>query len=157
MLTPDESLFRQHLEEPTFLLGAALAKWGLHEPIEKCVWPHAVIWVTSHRSLMAQGRVYLRFTLDGYPQQAPTGCPWDAGGNSALAPSHWPRGEVNVSRVFKPSWNATALYAPCDRVAMNGHGPWQQQFPRWWWQSDFTIVRYLEFVHECLNPIDEVG
>lgn len=145
------------MEEPAFLLGAALGKWGLLESAEKCVWPHVLIWVVSDKKFIANSRIHLRFTLDGYPEQAPTGCPWDVVGSKALAPGEWPKGEVNVSRVFKPSWNATALYAPCDRVAMSGHDPWRQQFPRWWWQPDFTIVRYLEFVHECLNPINEVG
>ncbi|MBI3867699.1 MAG: hypothetical protein HY299_04125 [Verrucomicrobia bacterium] len=155
MASPDESLFRLHLEQAPFQLGASLGKWGLHQQDGVGVWPHAVLWVDVDQRFITDGRMYLRFTVDGYPQQAPTACPWDILENKPLAPERWPKGEVNVSRVFKPSWNPSALYAPCDRLAMIGHEIWRQQFPRWWWQPDFTIVRYLEFVHDCLEGIHE--
>ncbi len=65
----------------------------------------------------------------------------------------WPKGPGNISAVFNPNWNGgIALYAPCDRAAMAGHDAWKVKFPGWWWQSDFTIVKYLEFVHKCVNP-----
>lgn len=152
---PDECLFKLHMGQAPFQLGSAFGKWGLAEPDRQPQWPHVIVWVASHRRFMGEGRIYLRLALDGYPQLAPTGRPWDIDSGQALAAGKWPKGEVNVSKVFKPSWNATALYAPCDRVAMNGHEPWQQQFPHWWWRPEFTFVRYLEFVHDCLNCIHE--
>jgi len=151
MAGPDECLFRLHLEQPSFQLGAALGNWGLNGAADNICWPHVVLWVKTEKRFAPEGRVTLRFTLDGYPQQAPTACPWDVGHDTPLAVEHWPKGEINVSRVFKPSWNSSALYAPCDRIAMNGHDIWRQQHTGWWWQPDFTIVRYLEFVHSCLN------
>ncbi len=76
-------------------------------------------------------------------------------GNSGLDYARWPKGPGNVSSVFNPNWpqlnSATALYAPCDRAAMPGHEGWKEQFPCVWWQPEFTIVVYLEFIHSILN------
>jgi hypothetical protein len=140
------------LEEVSFISGVDRGKWELVGGVEAIKWPFSILWVQAVARLMSDSRIFLRFNLENYPKSAPTACPWDIIQNCKLQNGSWPRGPYNVSTVFNPGWNnGMALYAPCDRVAMQGHDGWQHQFPQWWWRSDFTIVKYLEFVHQCLN------
>jgi hypothetical protein len=152
-MKPNETLLRAHLESAPFLAGADSGKWGLHETLETVNLSLPVIWIRGDKRFVQEGRVHLRFDTVGYTQQAPTACPWDVSGNCKLAPALWPRGD-GVSVVFNPAWKDDALYAPCDRVAMQGHETWSSLCPQWWWQPSFTIVRYLEFIYACLNPAD---
>jgi hypothetical protein len=149
---PDETLFRDHLESDAFLAGAARGKWRLHGGPEDIVWPNPIFWIQSARKFSPGEGVFLRFDLQNYPQQAPTSCPWNAQSNTRLDHKEWPKGGGNVSRVFNSGWNGSALYAPCDRIAMVRHETWATIHFAWWWKSSFTFVRYLEFVHNCLNP-----
>jgi len=152
-MKPDQSLFIAHLEGASFQSGVDTGKWGLSGATADIVWPHPIIWVAADAVCMPQGRVFLRFTLDSYPSIAPTACPWNPGTNSQLAHNLYPKVTGKFQRVFRTDWNGgTALYAPCDRTAMAGHETWKQQFPYWWWKPEFTIVKYLSFVHQCLNP-----
>ena len=151
-MTPDECLFRTHLEEVSFFSGVDRRRWDLAGDIQAIKWPCPIFWVQAAPRLMPDGRIFLKFNLENYPQIAPTSCPWDITQDCKLPHTSWPKGSGNVSAVFNPAWNGgTALYAPCDRIAMQGHEPWQNIFPQWWWRSNFTIVKYLEFVHQCLN------
>jgi hypothetical protein len=151
-MNPDESILNSHLDAAPFQSGKDAGKWGLYD---KTGWPNPIFWVQADPRFLPAGRIYLRFNLQQYPQCAPTACPWDTEKNSRLESPQWPRGSGNISTVFNPNWNPNALYAPCDRIAMQGHEAWIQKHPQWWWQSSFTIVRYLEFVHQCLNPNHE--
>jgi hypothetical protein len=148
-MSPDEAIFRDHLTGAPFQSGADAGKWALQGQI---AWPTAVFWIQSATRFVAAGRVLLKFDLQNYPQLAPTASPWDDEKHDLLNPEVWPKGPGNVSAVFNPRWNPRALYAPCDRVAMQGHEAWMTKFPQWWWNSSFTFVHYLEFVHRCLNP-----
>ena len=151
-MQPDEALFQAHIKESTFRSGLDRGRWGLVETNPPVEWPYQLIWIESDNRFVSSGRLSLRFRLDGYPASAPTAVPWNAEKQQVLPPNEWPKGEGNVSKVFNPNWNSTALYAPCDRVAMQGHDTWKTQHSSWWWTSDKTIVLYLEFVHRCLNP-----
>jgi hypothetical protein len=153
-MSPDERLFKAHLEEASFESGVDAGKWGLQGEAKDVVWPHAVLWVAADTQLYAPGKIYLRFDLTGYPVAAPTACPWNVGTNQRLEDAAWPKLTGKCKLVFRHDWQIkNALYAPCDRLAMNGHqNPWEKQFPMWWWQPTFTIVKYLRFVHLCLNP-----
>ncbi len=151
-MKPDESLFKSHLEEAPFLSGSDAQKWGLFGQVGEIAWPYAILWVAADPTILAAGRIYLRFDLTGYSADAPTACPWDIKAMARLENSLWPKRTGKYAKVFRLDWNGSALYAPVDRAAIPGHGQWQQQFPAWWWQPHFTIVKYLEFVHRCLNP-----
>ena len=152
-MKPDESLFRTHLDEAPFLAGADAGKWGVIGGAKDILWPHAILWVAAAPLLVPDGKIALRFTLDGYSASAPTACPWDVEKRARLELSKWPKVSGKFAKVFRTDWNgAVALYAPVDRVAMAGHEHWQQQFPAWWWQPHFTICKYLGFVHMVLNP-----
>lgn len=152
-MKPNESLLKAHLESAPFLAGADRGKWGLFGEIESLDLTNPIIWVRADKRMVPDGRLHLRFNTDNYPQQAPTACPWDVKSNGKLAPSLWPKGG-NASSVFNPAWRDHALYAPCDRLAMINHETWRSQSPQWWWQADFTITKYLDFTHLCLNPAD---
>jgi hypothetical protein len=152
-MKPDESLFRTHLEEAPFLAGCDAGKWGLHGEGSDIVWPHPIMWVSASETYMHGGKLFLRFTTDGYPNSAPSACPWDIEQTARLEGSWWPKVSGKFSKVYRPNWNGgSSLYAPCDRLAMQGHDIWRQQFPAWWWQAHFSISKYLEFVHMTLNP-----
>jgi hypothetical protein len=153
-MKPDECLFKAHLGEAPFQSGADAGKWGLHDEVAQIVWPHPILWVDGAKTIVPAGRVYLRFTADGYSALAPTACPWSAEKNARLENGLWPKIPGKFAKVFRLDWNnGTALYAPCDRVAMSDHQQWKHQFPSWWWQPHFTIVKYLRIVHQCLNPL----
>jgi hypothetical protein len=150
-MKPDEALFQAHIKEAAFQSGVDRGRWGFADSDPPAEWPHQLIWIESDKRFVASGRLTLRFKLDGYPSNAPTAGPWDIKKECVLSPNEWPKDEGNVSKVFNPVWNNTALYAPCDRVAMVGHEPWKTANAHWWWTNEKTIVLYLEFVHRCLN------
>ena len=151
-MTADEALFRAHLESVAFRSGLDRGRWGF--PDEPSIaWPHCILWVQCELRLETK-RLFLRFDVNGYPTSAPNAIPWDAEANQALLGEKWPKGPGNISKVFNPSWNSGALYAPCDRVAMSGHETWKGIHPQWWWTPDSEVTLYLEFVHRCLNPRD---
>jgi len=150
-MSPDEALFREHLESSIFLAGVRRGRWKLQGEPKSIIWPHPIFWIEAAKRFISNGGLFLHFDLQGYPQ-APTACPWNIETAAPLEPSLWPRGMGNVSRVFNPNWNRSALYAPCDRMAMVNHEAWKTKHSAWWWNSKFTFVRYLEFVHLCLNP-----
>lgn len=151
-MNPEEAIFRRHVAEAPFQSGLDRGQWGFHESLDQMVWPVVTLWVQTDEALVPTTKTYLRFDLSGYPLSAPTSRPWDAEKNQFLPPEKWPRGEGNVSKVFNPGWNSgIALYAPCDRAAMNGHETWRSQFPGVWWEPTLTIVAYLRFIHSVLN------
>jgi hypothetical protein len=153
-MSPDESLLRLHMTMAPFQMGLDQGKWGWHNEAQAVRWPYVLLWIHAASKPGLPDKYSFRFQLDGYPQQAPTACPWDMELDVALPANQWPKGPQRVSKVFAPHWKATALYCPCDRIAMVQHDQWQQQYPDLWWRSDFTIVKYLDFVHWLLNSRD---
>jgi len=140
---PDEAAFRADVAKPAFVLGQLERRWKLIE----IAWPYALVAVTAK-----DGRDFvLRFELSNYPQTPPTAAPWDVNGKTTLAVGQWPRGG-RVSPVFNPGWRGgTALYLPCDRLAIEGHDNWRVDMPSKIWRPDVGIVHYLEIVHELLT------
>lgn len=153
-MTADETLFLSDLQGIPFRSGMERGRWGFPDDEARVVWPHCVLWIEADSRFAVQGRVALRFTLDGYPAMAPNAVPWDCDGDRPLAAGDWPSGPGNVSKVFNPNWNNHALYAPCDRIAMQGHEAWKSNLGQWWWTPDSNLTLYLEFIHRCLNPLD---
>jgi len=150
----DSELFWAHVELPEFQAGLDNGYWCLLQEKNSVEWPFVLIWVKAATKANCPDRYVFRFDLASYPQQAPTACPWDMDKNAPLAPNQWPRGPHHVSKVFKPGWRTTALYAPCDREPMKDHGQWRQTHRGLWWESTFTIVVYLRFIHRLLTSED---
>ena len=148
MNLPDERAFRADVGKPAFRLAQAEGRWHLIG----IAWPHALIAVAA-----ADAREYvLRLNCSGYPQQPPTGGPWDPARNAILAFHLWPRSRGGrVGTVFRTEWkNGTALYLPCDRESIAGHDNWRNELPSKIWQPATGINQYLELVHELLNCAD---
>ena len=59
-----------------------------------------------------------------------------------------------MAKVFKSGWRPNALYTPCDREAMKDHDQWRQVHRGLWWESTFTVVVYMRFIHQLLNSQD---
>lgn len=147
----DRSMFQQHASEGFFLIAADESRWGIHQEL---TWPYVIMWVQALAKPGKPERFYFKFNLSGYPGTAPTACPWDIATNTRLDNSRWPKGNNLVSKTFNYGWRQDALYAPCDREAMKGHEAWQTQLPELWWQSNFKINVYLDFLHRLLNSAD---
>jgi hypothetical protein len=150
----DSEMFWAHAELPEFQAGLDNGYWGLLQEKDAIEWPKVLIWVRAVAKANCPDRYVFRFDLAGYPQQAPTACPWDTATNVALDSGRWPRGSRQVAKVFNPGWRSNALYAPCDREAMTDHDHWRQVHRGLWWESTFTMVVYLQFIHHLLNSED---
>lgn len=150
--SPELSLFRTHLEEAPFTAGVDGGRWALVQGEDLSQWHHCRIELRCDSRFSAEGRVVLRFNLAGYSAKAPTAQPWDAEKNTPLPTARWPKGSAHLNAIFNPNWKTTALYMPCDRMAMEGHDGWKQVFPQWWWTPKHTITHYLTFVSRHLLP-----
>jgi hypothetical protein len=150
--TPDERVFRQHLEGGAFLRGAARGRWRL----VKIAWPHAVIAVSAAAREGSPSEYGFRFELTNYPQ-VPTAQPWDLALDRPLDPGRWPTGRSRLACAFNPGWNAQALYIPCDRQAIQGHDAWLTQHPSMIWRPTGDITQYLSVLYELLNSGDYSG
>jgi len=149
---PDESLFKNHLGEAFFLIGVDDGRWGLHGSIDDIQWPYVILWCKATPRGDGHNKYYFRFDLKGYSAEAPTAVPWDIAKNVTLAAETWPRWSEQLKKVFNHGWNGgSALYAPCDRVAMKGHTDWPQKHPAYWWTSGSRIDKYLGFLVRILN------
>ena len=154
-MRPDTAIFHQHVNDVDFQTGIDNGMWGIcDENSEYPTWPVVIIWIQAAPKSNRPDKYHFRFDLASYPSIAPTACPWDIETNNRLDNSFWPKGSQFVSNTFNPGWNACALYAPCDRIAMAGHDAWKTQFPDLWWQPSYKITIYLHFLHHLLNSSD---
>lgn len=132
-----------HLRSGRFLAGASKGRWRLID----LRWPLAFIEVSA-----GDGRRFsLRFECSGYPDTAPTATLWNMATDQRLEASHWPRGG-RVSNVFNPSWkDGMALYIPCDRESIPGHGNWLSEHPWLIWNPSRGLLQYIEAIWEILQ------
>ena len=148
MSAPDQRAFQADVAKARFRIGENDGRWRLVE----VRWPFAFIGVTAK-----DGREFvLRMNCARYPQEPPTGGPWDLQHDAILAFDQWPKGiGGRVSAVFRTDWKGgTALYLPCDREAMAGHDAWRDQMPSKIWRPAEGVVQYLELVHELFHCRD---
>lgn len=146
MTSLDQQAFEADVNSGAFLNGSFSGRWGL----DSIAWPHALIWVRAGDG----SKLLLRFELTNYPRNAPTAQPWDRESDAALSPSRWPRGRDRINAAFNPNWNASALYIPCDRIAIQGHEAWRQQHPSMLWDPAVGIHRYVRVVSDLLGSPD---
>ena len=147
MEAPDSNALRRFFDGTRFRSGGCRGRWKLHS----LNFPYAVVEIRC-----PDGRwLALRFECTGYPNALPTAMPWHIPTDSALAHRLWPRGATRISAVFRPDWkNGTALYIPCDRVSIDGHGQWAQDHPEMMWDPVRGLLVYLEAVQATLNSSD---
>lgn len=153
MATPDEAAFRADLDGDAFRAGVLQGRWSLLA----LAWPNAVIAVHAPARPGAPDAYALRFELTNYPSDAPTATPWDVLRGAQLGPEGRPKGHL-IGFIFRTDWeNGKALYAPCDRVAIAGHGDWPQQYAGWTWDASKDITHCLRLIWDRLNDPDYTG
>ncbi len=152
-MLPDEAALKRFLDGPVFLQGQDRGRWRLVEH----AWPYAIIAVSATQRERAASEYVFRFECTNYPQDAPTGCPWDFAAGAVLPPPMWPGGTERVARAFNPGWNAQALYLPCDRQAIAGHDVWLNDSQSWAWNPTRDLSLYLRVLDELLHSRDYSG
>jgi hypothetical protein len=148
-MAPDEQSLRADLVSARFLSGEDRNRWQF----KKLEWPFAYINVTAR-----DRREYtLRLDCTGFPTTPPTGTFWDLSTAGKLTFDKWPQGGERLQLAFKPGWQGgDALYIPCDRQSIAGHGDWFAQYPQLIWTPAKGISHYLEVVHDLLQSRDYV-
>ncbi len=154
-VSPDRTVFLAHLAGGRFRAGVAAGRWRLIS----CDWPILVVGVLAARRENGPAEFVLRFDCTGYPNDAPTGGLWDLEEGVSLPADRRPKGE-RAAQLFRfDGWmgGATAMYAPWDRVGLQAHPEWANQYPATAWHParDFSFV--LANVHETLNAADYAG
>ena len=153
-MPPDERVLRQHVASARFQEGVDRGRWQI---VGDIAWPVVMIALKAGPRDSAPSEYVLRFDLAGYPESAPTATPWNPTTGDVLEPALRPKGE-RVGHVFRTNWeDGRALYAPFDRVALNGHSRWKTQHPRRVWDSSKDLAWLLQILHEMLNNDDYTG
>jgi len=165
MLRPDQRLFEADLSSAEFRIGESKGCWGVAGEGERpadAAWPKVYLWVAAAPRENAPNRFYLALEAEGYRVPSPTGTFWDQIKKAPLAFSAFPKGKPGsrVDKVFRTDiWASTnkALYHPYDRVAAQGHAGWSTEQPHLIWDSNHTIVDFLDEVRKLLNCGDYIG
>ena len=153
-LTPDERVFREHLEAGPFQSGVDRGRWRL----ESINWSYAVLTVSAAQRPNAPEEYSFRFELTNYPAVPPTAQPWNAQSNVALETGKWAAGTGRIPLAFNPDWKGgSCLYLPCDRQSIEGHDTWFQQHPEMIWSPAGDITQYLRIIYDLLNSKDYTG
>ena len=153
-MSPDERVFREHLNSARFQEGVDRGRWQM---LGNIAWPIVIIAVAAGPRDGAPSEYVLRFDLTGYPETAPTATPWNPTTGDVLDAALRPKGE-RVGYVFRADWeNGRALYAPFDRVALDSHSDWRKKHPRRVWDSSKDLAWFLQVLHEMLNNDDYKG
>lgn len=152
-MSPDERVFRAHLERPAFRAGVGRGRWRLVD----IAWPTVFIAIAAAPRDSAPNEFLLRFDLSNYPTAAPTAGLWDTATGAVLAADQRPKGH-RQTLAFRSDWqNGEALYLPCDRRAIDGHAAWATQAPWAAWAADSDITMYLAQVSDLLTAEDYDG
>ncbi len=153
VVAPDERALREHIASARFQANVDAGRWR----VISIDWPVALIAVAASPREGAPNEFVLRFELAGYPQVAPTAAAWSTETDSLLPAASRPKGE-HAGHVFREDWEqGRALYAPWDRIALDGHGDWATKYPRQAWNARRDLTFYLTNVSEVLNSEDYVG
>lgn len=153
-MSPDEKVFRMHIERGPFQNGVDRQKWRLLS----IDWPYVLIAISAAAREGAPSEYTFRFECSNYPQAAPTVQPWNADRGTSLEHKLWPTGRSRVPLAFNPGWNnGQCLYLPCDRLAIAGHNQWSSQYPSMIWSSNSDITFSLRIIYDLLNSNDYTG
>jgi hypothetical protein len=150
------------LNRADFLIGATSGRWSLAREVDELNWPYVytMIWVAPRAG--GPEALLVKWDVDGYGSQSPTGAFWDAATNAFLAAERWPKGRPNsaVSSIFKVAgWAAPGrgFYHPYDRQANAGHPDWPSTNPHYLWKPENTLTDFISLVHRWLNCEDYLG
>lgn len=163
MDTPDQRLFEADVATAEFRVGVLKGAWGFPSmdvlPAQPA-WPHRILWLGAATRPSVPDRYYIRLDLANYRTEPPTGTFWDLDKDAMLETAKRPKGRAGsrFAMVFRIDWeNGRAFYHPYDRVAAKGHDKWPAEQPHLIWDSNHTIVDYLEEFLTLLNSGDYFG
>jgi hypothetical protein len=163
MDTPEQRLFEADIAAAEFRVGVLRGTWGFPStdalPAQPA-WPHRILWLAAAARPSAPDRYCIRLDLAKYRTEAPTGTFWDLEKDAMLGLAKRPKGRdgSRFAKVFRTDWeNGNAFYHPYDRVAAKDHDKWPAEQPHLIWDSNHTIVDYLEEFHALLNSGDYLG
>lgn len=151
---PDQRAFKVDVSSAPFFAGVYRGDWT----INSIDWPTMSITIGAAERADAPCAYTLRVDLTNYPIQAPTATPWDLTTGMPLDAANRPKGEI-VGMVFRTDWeNGLALYAPYDRVALDGHPGWAADHPRYAWNGTQDIAWWVRRIWDLVNDeADYVG
>ena len=150
------------LQKADFLIGVSKNSWGLARDLSENDWPYIYTWIQVGVRANSPDRLLIRWDVNGYGAQSPTGAFWDEEKKDFLPPQKWPKGRPNspVAAVFKvEGWTAPGkgFYHPFDRQANLNHGQWLTQNPQYVWTTQHTLTDFIGLVHRWLNCEDYLG
>jgi hypothetical protein len=162
MQTAAQRLLELDLQSVCFRTGLVTGKWSLARRVSSDDWPYVYTWVKAAERLNGPSWLLVRWDLQGYNAQSPTGAFWDFDINDFLPTHQWPKGKSGstVEAVFKVAgWAAPGkgFYHPFDRQAMHGHTTWPEQNPQFLWNETNTFGDFLVLVHRWLNSEAYLG
>lgn len=165
MKPPDQRLFEEDIESPGFLGGVLKGRWAMAEAgvlPEKLAWPDVILWIAAAPRSGAPDRYYFALNLSGYRNVPPTGPVWDPVKKETLELAKWPKGKPGsrfalVFRTNRFSFAGRALYHPYDRSPLSDHPRWPTEQPHLIWDSNHTILDYVEEFHSLLHSGDYIG
>ena len=150
----DRACFEEHVAARAFQDGVARGYWDT-APRDDMEWPHAILWIDLPPRANSPEKLFLRFDLQDYPSKGPTAVPWDFEKNVKLEFAKWPKGNGDVSKMFRDWEGAVALYAPWDRFTVEKHDAnWLKSYPGFEWNPARTIVHYLRLTREVVHTDD---
>jgi hypothetical protein len=160
--TTAQRLLEADLQRAEFLMGIASDRWSLANDILEDSWPIVYTYVQAASRPNGPDRMLVRWDVDGYPANSPTGAFWDEEAANFLAPEKWPKGRPNspVAAVFKTAgWAAPGrgFYHPYDRQARLNHDKWDKENPQYVWTPDNTLTDFVSLVYRWLNCEDYLG
>ena len=157
-----QRLLEADLRCAEFLIGISKGHWLLVREVSESEWPYVYTWIYAAPRQNSPERLMVRWDVDEYNSQSPTGAFWDEAVNNFLAPEKWPKGRPGsvVASVFKvAAWAAPGkgFYHPYDRLARHGHHEWPSQNPQYVWTEKNTLTDFFSLVHRWLNCEDYLG
>jgi hypothetical protein len=157
-----QRLLEQDLKQAEFLIGVSKGYWLLAKEVADDDWPYVYTWIRAADRPNSPEQMLVRWDVDGYGSQSPTGAFWDEKEKDFLAPGLWPKGRAGspVESVFKVGgWAAPGkgFYHPYDRQARNGHTDWPTNNPQYVWTEENTLTDFITLVHRWLNCEDYYG
>lgn len=157
-----QRLLEEDLQRAEFQIGVAKGQWSLIREMSEADWPFVYTSVQAAPRPGGPERLTVRWNVDSYGSQSPTGAFWDDVANDFLAIDRWPKGRPNspVASVFKISgWAApgTGFYHPFDRQARLNHNEWPTENPHYVWTDQHTLTDFITLVHRWLNCEDYLG
>lgn len=152
-IDPSRRLVEAHLRSARFLAGETAGRWR----VIKIEWPYVIIAISAAPRENSPTEYAMRFELQGYPETAPTGGIWDVEDGSSLPGEKRPKG-ARAAQLFRTDWGeGLSMYAPFDRIALQGHPDWPANYPMTMWTPFRDLTFVLTEIWETLNADDYLG